>query len=66
MQTSSNFVKSNTYTMFGGRVEVVVYRPILHDHEQKKREEQVKRTLAMYGREMVRYKKGGCEGVIHG
>ena len=66
MQTSSNFVKSNTYTMFGGRVEVAVYRPILDDHEQKKREEQVKRALAVYGREMVRCQKGGNEGVLHG
>lgn len=66
MKTSNNYVKSNTYTMFGGRVEVVVYRPTLDDQERHKREEQVKRALTVYGREMVRCQKGGNEGVLHG
>ena len=65
MTPSVNGMTTHTYTLFDGRVEVVVYRPILDDHERQKREEQVKRAVALYGKEMMR-QKGGSEDVVHG
>ena len=57
---------THTHSLFDGRVEVVVYRPILDDHERKKREEQVKRAMALVGREMMHNRKGGYENALDG
>ena len=64
MIPSKNGMITHTYTLFDGRVEAVVYRPILDDHERKKREEQVKRAMALVGREMMRNRKGGFENAL--
>ncbi len=66
MTTSDSGMITHTYTLFDGRVEVIVRRPILDDKTRQKREEEVKRAMALLGKEMVRCQKGGNEDVVHG
>ena len=48
--------RSNTYTH--GLVSVVVYRPsALDEKERQKREKNLERALARYGREMVQVER---------
>ena len=42
-----------------GNAEIVVYRPILDDKERKKREDNLKRALAVFGKAMIEAKGGG-------
>jgi len=43
-----------------GNAEIVVYRPILDDKERKKREDNLKRALAVFGRAMIEAERKGA------
>lgn len=49
--------KYTTETLKHGNVEIVVYRPVLDDKERARREKEVQRALAQFGREVVKMER---------
>ena len=50
-------MKSTTSTYQVGLVEIVVHRPTLEDKERQKREATLKRTIAAYGKSLMKQRK---------
>lgn len=61
-------METRTTTYIYGNVEIVVHRPVLDDKERCKREENLRRAVVAFGKEMHKSEvsKYGKMATVHG